>query len=177
MGTTSSIVGFKEPRADLHRRSPKIFTASTVLTIIAVGIGINIPFRQERMIEAKKTPPPVIIHLENIPETRQTVSAPAPKLGMPLEIDDLLMPDDVTIESTGLDMDAAVDPTPPAIRMIEEAPEVEAVEEEIFEFFAVEKPPERLQEVVPVYPEVARRAGIEGVVYIRALVGVDGTVR
>jgi len=117
------------------------------------------------------------MQLENIPETRHTVSAPAPKLGMPLEIDDFLMPDDITIESTGLDMDAAVDPTPPAIMMIEEAPEVEAVEEEIFEFFAVEEPPERLQEVAPVYPEVARRAGIEGVVYIRALVGIDGTVQ
>ena len=173
---TSSIVGFKDPRADLHRQSPKIFSASIVVTIIAMGIVINVPFFQDRVIEAKIAPPPVIIHLQNIPETRQTVSAPAPKLGMPLEIDDMLMPDDITIESTGLDMDAAVNPTPPAIMMVEEIPGVEAVEDEIFEFFAVEEPPERIEEVAPVYPEAARRTGIEGVVYVRALVGVDGTV-
>ncbi len=44
-------------------------------------------------------------------------------------------------------------------------------------FKVVEKYPELVSSVVPVYPEPARRAGLEGKVLVRLLVGKDGKVK
>lgn len=175
--TTASIVGFKEPKADLHRHSPRIFIASVILSIIFVATAIHVPLFQTENFADRVKVPPVIIHLENIPETRQQVKTPAPKLAVPLEVDDDILPDEITIESTELDFDAAPETIPPVIEIGEGVDEIDKVEEEIFEFFAVEEQPERIENVVPEYPDIARRAGIEGTVIVRALVGKDGNVR
>ena len=53
---------------------------------------------------------------------------------------------------------------------------MEEEEEEIVELWRVEKQPEPVKEVVPVYPEVARKAGIEGHVTVFVLVGKNGKV-
>lgn len=173
---TASIVGFKDPKADLHRKSPRIFAISLLCSVVTVALGVNVPFTREQMIEKTVKAPPVIIQLENIPETHHAVSAPAPKLAAPIEVDDEFMPDDVTIESTGLDLKEVSTPAPPAITIQKEEPVAQKVEEEIFELFAVEEQPERQNEVAPEYPEAARRAGIGGTVFIRALVDKTGKV-
>ncbi len=48
--------------------------------------------------------------------------------------------------------------------------------EEVFEFYAVEVKPQVLRTVEPVYPEMAKKAGIEGRVVIKALVNEEGRV-
>ncbi len=45
------------------------------------------------------------------------------------------------------------------------------------EFIAVEEQPVKIQDVLPKYPEIARKAGIEGSVWIKALVDKTGNVR
>ena len=45
------------------------------------------------------------------------------------------------------------------------------------EFVAVEEMPVQVYEETPAYPEMAERAGIEGIVYVRALVDKEGRVR
>jgi len=45
------------------------------------------------------------------------------------------------------------------------------------ELIDVDVPPQLLNRVIPKYPESARAKGIEGVVYVKALVGTDGIVR
>lgn len=45
------------------------------------------------------------------------------------------------------------------------------------ELIDVDVPPQPLNRVVPKYPESARAKGIEGMVYVKALVGTDGIVR
>jgi protein TonB len=45
---------------------------------------------------------------------------------------------------------------------------------DIKEFTPYEKAPELLESVTPVYPELARRSGIEGTVYVKVLIGKDG---
>jgi protein TonB len=87
------------------------------------------------------------------------------------------MLDDVTIEDTSLDFEI-VEPTEvrPVVFEEELVEDTGPAEEEVFEFFAVEEQPVRIQEVPPEYPEEARRAGIQGTVYVRALVGPNGEV-
>ena len=171
---TASVVGFKIPEADLHRKSPRILAISIISSILLVGIGLHVPFFREKTVERKIKTPPVIIHLENIPETRHIVRAPAPRLAIPLEVDDEFMPDDITIESTELNINESVE-LPPVIEIHQESAAGD-VEEEIFELFAVEEQTERIKEVMPDYPETVQRAGIEGTVFIRALVDKTGAV-
>ena len=45
------------------------------------------------------------------------------------------------------------------------------------EFVAYEEAPQKIEEITPKYPEMARRAGIEGVVWVNALVDKEGKVR
>ena len=64
--------------------------------------------------------------------------------------------------------------TPPSIIL----PDLGATseEEEIYEYFAVEEIPKRLNIVSPIYPEMAKRASIEGTVNLKVLVSKTGTV-
>lgn len=38
------------------------------------------------------------------------------------------------------------------------------------------KPPAKIRDVIPVYPEIAQRARVEGIVILEAIIGVDGRV-
>jgi protein TonB len=86
------------------------------------------------------------------------------------------MLDDVTIESTELNLENLEPLEVKPVIVQEEILEEEEVVEEIFEFFAVEEQPQRISEVIPEYSEAARRAGIEGTVFIRALVNKNGDI-
>jgi len=160
-GMSTSIVGFKTASADLHRKSPKIFFVCLVVSVAFTAVMLHLSLPESRRMEKKAVVPPVIIHLENIPETRQRVALPAPPKpfvpsGAPLEVNDLVL-DDVTIEDTILDNESYPD-TPPAlfVKSIGAAEE----EKELFEYYEVEEVPKRLNNVIPDFPIMAERAGI-----------------
>ena len=121
---------------------------------------------------------PVVIKLTNIPKTRHVVSTAAPAKpyipgAMPIEVDDEFIPDEITIEDTSIESDDFA--TAPTLEYVEETGAA-AEEEEIFELFAVEEKPERINDVAPEYPKTAERARIEGSVYLKVLVNKKGTV-
>ncbi len=172
-----SFVEFKTPSADLHRKSPIIFLISLAVSLALTTIMIYIPFSCREQFEENINIPPVIIKLQNIPETRQIVKVPAPAKpyipgSMPFEVNDELAPDDITIEDTITDFDTF--PTLPSLFV----PEIGSAKEEneIFELFAVEKKPAIINPIIPKYPEMAKRAGIEGTVYLKVLVNKNGMV-
>ena len=112
--------------------------------------------------------------MEDIPETRQIQRPPPPpRPAVPIETESDDVPDDVTIETTDLDFDQAPVDLPPPPPPGTSGPQ----EEEILEFWSVEEKPEMVKSAAPVYPEIARKAGLEGSVFVKFMVGRDGRVK
>ena len=168
---------------DLHERSPRIFLACLAAATLVTAIFLILPFPESRPSGRPPVAPPVVIHLQNIPETRQVVRTPAPPKpfipsALPVAADDI-PPDTLTVPDTRLDQDAAP-VAPPAILIPETGvntpPTAAREEREVFELYSVEEKPKRLNTVVPDYPDMAKRAGIGGTVFLKLLVNREGHV-
>ena len=170
---TPEIPRIKNPACDLKRTYKRIFRISMgIAFILHVGMGMMFPTFTSgtRKIERRT----IVIENVDIPETRQIHRAPPPpRPSIPIATESEDVPDDVTIETTDLDFDK-VDlhvPPPPGETTIIEEPE-----EEILEYFMVEEKPVIIKRGTLAYPKVALRAGIEGTVHLKVLVGKDGNV-
>jgi len=174
---TSSTIGFKTASADLHRKSPWIFIVSLIVSGTLTFVMLVMPLPERKKMTAPVRPVPVVIHLRNIPPTRHIVRAPAPPRpfitpAIPVETHEII-PDDITIELTSEDTD--VTPDLPSVLLVQDTGAAEE-ENEIFEYFAVEEEPQRINAVKPEYPPMASRANIEGTVFLRLLVNREGAV-
>ena len=171
---TPEIPRNKNPDFDLKRTYKRAFRISMMIAfILHVGVGIMFPtFTAGTHKIERRT---IVIETVDIPETRQIHRAPPPpRPSIPIATESEDVPDDVTIETTDLNFDK-VDlhvPPPPG----GEAAVIEEPEEEILEYFMVEEKPVIIKRETPVYPPVALKAGIEGTVHLKVLVGKDGVV-
>lgn len=76
--------------------------------------------------------------------------------------------------------EAAADPQASAVKERENKAQTVTEQEKapvIDEFIEVDETPKPIKQVSPVYPEMARKEGIQGTVWVKALVGPDGTVK
>ena len=164
------IVRRKYPEFDLRSRYPKVFWTSVGISCaLHLIMAILFPTFDIRASAGKKDQ--IIIQMEEIPETRQIQRPPPPpRPAMPVETESDDVPDDVTIETTDLDLDQAPVDLPPPPPGATEAP----MEEEVMEFWSVEEKPELIKGVNPKYPEIARKAGLEGNVFVKFMVRRDG---
>jgi periplasmic protein TonB len=161
----------KNPEHDLRMRYRKVFWISTTINFVA-SVAIAILFPEFRANAVASKPDQIIINMEDIPETRQIQRPPPPpRPAVPIETESDDVPDDVTIESTDLDFDEAMVDLPPP-----PPPGGDDMEEEVLEFFMVEEKPTITKNVRPKYPEIARKAGLSGRVFVRFKVGRDGRV-
>ncbi len=161
----------KRADADLKSIYPKVMRRSTSLTLfLMVGLAILFP---DMKIESKSTKRSIkVVKVVDIPETHQKKRLPPlPRPSVPIPTEDEDVPEDVTIADTELDFDAPVVDIPPPLQKND----VE-VEEEILEFWIVEQKPELTKFVNPVYPEMARRAGLQGQVLVAFIVTREGRV-
>ena len=164
----------KNPKFDLKRKYQRYWEISLIiaLTMLIVAFKFFPEFKVEVIdIDA----PQELIMTEDVEATKQeTAPPPPPKPPIPIEAptDDVL--DDIEIESTELDMEAEISAPPPP-------PKKEEEELEPVFFVAVEQMPEpiggigAIQKKI-VYPEIAKRAGVQGRVYIKAYVDERGKV-
>ena len=130
----------------------------------------SLPHMNQALVSEKGLDEVIIV--EPIPDILHTRRPKPERPAVPIEADADEVPEDVTIELTELDLDRVpVELSPPARH--ETAP----VEEEILEFWRVEQKPSLTRFTMPVYPEMARKAGLEGVVFVAFTVGADGSVR
>ena len=170
---TPEIPRTKNPACDIKRTYKRTFRISMgIAFILHVGMWVMFPTftAGTRKIERRT----IVIENVDIPETRQIHRAPPPpRPSIPIATESVDVPDDVTIETTDLDFDK-VDlhvPPPPGETTIIEEPE-----EEILEYFLVEEKPVIIKRGILEYPKVALKAGIEGTVHLKVLVGKDGNV-
>lgn len=161
----------KYPSVDLKLAYPKVMSRSVgISAVFLLVLAVMFPsFETETSARSRRTE---VIIVEPIPETRQMRRPVSERPAVPIETDDDEVPEDVTIESTELDLNHVPVELPPPVRR-ETAP----VEEEVLEFWRVERKPVLVRSAMPIYPELAKRAGLEGVVFVAFTVGADGSVR
>ncbi|MCF6268849.1 MAG: energy transducer TonB [Melioribacteraceae bacterium] len=163
----------KNPKFDLKRKYQRYWEISLIISLTLLIVAFKFfPEFNQTIIEIDA--PQELINTEDVEATKQeTAPPPPPKPPIPIEAptDDVL--DDVEIESTELDMDAEMAAPPPP-------PKKEEEEEPVF-FVAVEQMPEPIGGISAiqkkiVYPEIAKRAGVQGRVYVKAYVDENGKV-
>lgn len=124
--------------------------------------------------------PQDLFTIENIQQTRHETKPPPPpeKPSMITQAISDEEIEDIEFEETELDIDEEISAPPPPPPLEDDR---KLIKEEPVYFVAVEEMPfpiggiEAIQKLVK-YPEIARRAGIEGKVYVLAYVNEEGTV-
>lgn len=171
------IVG-KLPEADLKRTYNRVLSICVGISVLA-QVLLFVFLRNFDVTISAKVQRPVVIQLEQIPETRQERRPPPSVRPMvPIASENTQISDETTIETTDIDVgldDLAPPPMLEERAVVEQKAEI-VEEEEPVEIWKVEKQPEVTKQVKPDYPEIARKAGIEGRVTVNALVGKDGKV-
>jgi len=162
----------KKPEADLRKYYTIFLQLGLLITlvifIIAVKVDITSLAPDEYVLDEQE-----IVEMEEIvPTTQIETPPPPPRPPVPVEVPNDEIIDDVDIDiDADWDMGGSMDMPPP--------PEEEEEEEDFF--VVVEDMPELIGGLASIqnkirYPEMARRAGIEGRVYVQFIVNERGEV-
>jgi periplasmic protein TonB len=165
----------KNSIADLRLKYKKTFEISLIIALALMIVAFKFfPDVSSGGLELDATQE--LFTVEDIQQTKQeNRPPPPPKPPIPIEApsDDVL--EDIEIGDTEIDLTQEMEAPPPPPK------EEKKIEEEPTYFVAVEEMPEpiggikAIQEKIK-YPEIAKRAGVEGRVYILAFVDETGTV-
>lgn len=150
----------KHPEADAQRYSEIAIQKSALLALLVTillflvikGDGLDVQPADEIDKMVTFDIPPEI-------QQQQQVKAP-PRPSIPIETESDEVPEDVTIADTVIDTVWTPPPEPDAN----------------VEFFAYDEAPVPLVKPQPVYPSLARKAGIEGMVIVQVAIDVKGNV-
>ncbi|MBE2280526.1 MAG: energy transducer TonB [Ignavibacteriaceae bacterium] len=170
---------FKSPKADLRSKYKKVLEISIVLSLAFMVLAFK--FFPDFTVEAAQFEAPQdLLTVEDIQQTKQeNRPPPPPKPPIPIEAPSDNALDDIELSDTDLDETEVINEPPPPPK--EETTTKKVVEEEPVYFVAVEDMPEPIGGIGAiqskiVYPEIAKRAGVEGRVYVLAFVDEQGDV-
>ncbi len=164
----------KNPIADLTFKYKKTFEISLIIALVLMIVAFkffpDVASGGEQLEDTQE-----LFTVEDIQQTKQeNRPPPPPKPPIPIEApsDDVL--EDIEIGDTEIDFEEELEAPPPP-------KEEKKVEEEPTYFVAVEEMPEPIGGIKAIqekinYPEIAKRAGVEGKVYILAFVDESGNV-
>lgn len=160
----------KNPEFNLQLHYRKSFEVATIFALL-LTITLFVAIRDIRTQPREIVTSPIQLEVAEIPPTEQfkrPPPPPRPALPIPTESEDLPM--DETIESTELNLAELPPPPPPPSEKNDETSSV---------FVAYDQPPEIIGGMEALasaleYPELARRAGIEGVVIVGVLIDEKG---
>jgi protein TonB len=164
----------KKPEADLRRSHTVRIQLGLVLTLAIFLAAFKVEFKQERevlqLVEEQET-----VKMEVVEQTtQQKAPPPPPRPQVPVEVpNEEVIEDDIIDLNADLDLDAPLDLPPPP------PPADDEPEEEIF--VVVEQQPELIGGMAALqkdikYPDIARKAGIEGRVFVQFVVDEQGNV-
>ena len=164
----------KKPDADLRNYHTVFLEIGLLITLVILIVAVRLDFTsnapEEVVLDEQE-----IVEMEEIIQTRQIEAPPPPpKQPVPVEVPNDEILEDVDIDIGGdLDLGGNLDMPPPP-------PPAEEEPEEDF-FVVVEEMPELIGGLAELqskirYPEMARRAGIEGRVFIQFIVNEKGEV-
>lgn len=164
----------KTDKADLRKRYPLFVQAGMVLTLTLLIVAFRLDMRVNDNFEVTLVDQEVV-QMEEMVQTQQVEKPPPPRPPVPVEVpdDEVLLDDELDLDMS-LDIDEVPDlPPPPPPKEEEEAePEI---------FVIVEQSPELigglpgLQKKIK-YPEIAKKAGVEGRVFLQFIVDEQGNV-
>ncbi|MEJ2196227.1 MAG: energy transducer TonB [Ignavibacteriaceae bacterium] len=165
-------MNLKNPIADLRARYNRVLKISIIVSLALTIVAFKF-FPDIKGETVTMEGPQELFTVEDIQQTKQeNRPPPPPKPPIPIEApaDDVL--EDIEIADTEIDFDAQMEAPPPPEKKVEEEPTY---------FVAVEEMPAPIGGILAiqkkiVYPEIAKRAGVEGKVYVLAFVDEAGTV-
>ncbi len=167
----------KNPKADLRRTYGIFVEIGMVVSLLLLILAFRANIQRAGDMEIQSVEQEVV-QMEEILQTKQIVKPPPPpRPPVPVEV-----PNDEIIDDDDLDLDASLDideplanlPPPPPPEEEEEEPEPEI-------FVVVEEMPELIGGLGEIqkkirYPEMARKAGVEGRVILQFIVDENGNV-
>lgn len=162
----------KKPKADLRKYYTVFLELGLVAVLVIFIVAMKVDFRSEA-VNADLTEEQEVVEMEEIQRTKQVEKPPPPpKPPVPVEV-----PNDEIIEDQEINLDAEMDLDEP----LDMPPPPEEEEEEEDFFVVVENMPELIGGMKKLqgcarYPEMARKAGIEGRVIIQFVVNTNGQV-
>lgn len=166
----------KSKKADLMAKYRRVFEISLIVALALLIVAFKF-FPDIKPSNVKVEGPQEIFQVEQIDQTKQeNRPPPPPKPPIPIEAPSTDVLEDIEIGDTEIDINAQMDAPPPPPKE-----DKKVVEEEPTYFVAVEEMPEpiggigEIQKKI-IYPDIAKRAGVEGKVYVLAFVDESGTV-
>lgn len=166
----------KTRKADLIKKYKITFEISLITSLLITILAFKyFPNIEQSKLDINAVQE--LFKLEDInPQTNQKIlPPPPPKPNIITSVPSDLILDDIEIESSELDIDRNI--APPPIKKEEKS----RLEEEPVYFVAVEEMPSPVGGIQAIlnnlkYPEIAKRAGISGTVYLLAYLDTEGRV-
>lgn len=154
--------------ADLARLAPAYFKQALLMAILMhILFFLIIPYKASAKIETTKREVTEVVEWKPIEEQKEYKAPETQKVrtSFEIEIGTEDIDEDITIDETDVDVYEAMPD-------IEESDEIGAPE-----FIPYDEAPVPIRQIAPEYPEMARRAEIEGTVYIKAYIDESGKVK
>ncbi|MEO8231684.1 MAG: energy transducer TonB [Ignavibacteriota bacterium] len=165
----------KTKKADLMAKYKRVFEISLIAALAVLIVAFKF-FPELKGKAVLSEGPQELFQVEQIDQTKQeNRPPPPPKPPIPIEAPSSDVLEDIEIGDTEIDVNEQVEAPPPPKE------DKKIVEEEPQYFVAVEEMPEpiggigEIQKKI-IYPEIAKRAGVEGKVYVLAFVDETGNV-
>lgn len=161
----------KNPEFNLKLKYRRVIELGLVISL-AFCIILLQAFKKFEQVEVEEKTVDIKIEAQEIPPTEQVKMPPPPaRPAVPIETESDEIPDDETIEITDLDL-TELPPPPPPPPTDDEAATI---------FVPYDEPPQPIGGFAAIqrnlkYPEIARKAGVEGRVMVHVQISEKGAV-
>ena len=159
----------KSTKADLRRKYKIFFELSLILSLLFLIFAFKF-FPDLKTTKAIANNTQEIIMVDDIVSTRQPTAPPSPPQPLiPIEAPSEEVLEDILISPTEIDLNTIPSPPPPPKREVKVEPEPDI-------FRVVEKMPRLIGKLNVVYPELAKRIGMEGTVIVEVAIDEKGNI-